>query len=432
MDWRVLVFATALALAAGLLFGLAPALRVTSDLTTAWRRGASGGRRGARLRDGLVVAQVAVSLVLLVAGALCWRSLRRAQSADPGFRVARRVAAQVDLGSLGYTDSAGRLFQRRLVERVAALPGVRHVSTTHALPLATSRTVVGVETGAGAPALEVQEFAVGPDYFRTMDTPLLGGREFAAADDERAPKVAIVNDAAARRLWPNETAVGKRLTIDVAGVKADYAVIGVVATGKYRTLSERPTPVLFLADRQSYRPRVTLIAEVDGTTPAAALAAIRGEVARLDPDLVVQTGTLQEHLAFALFPSRVSGLALSVVGLLGLGLALAGLAAVVAQSVARRTREIGIRMALGATRADVLAEVVRDGARLLAVGVMVGAVVALGVTRVLSGLLYGISATDPATFAAVTALLVATALAACALAGRRALAVDPIEAIRAE
>ena len=432
-DWRVVVFGVALALVAGVLFGLAPALRGTSSLALALRSDAAAGRPGSRLRDTLVVTQVAVSLVLLIGGALCWQSLRRAQTVNPGFRLTGRVAAEVDLGSLGYSERAGRILQRQLLQRVAELPGVRHASTTGYLPLVTTRMMVELE--ANGRQLGVQLFDVGPEYFRTMGTPVLQGRELTASDDEGAAPVAVVNEALARKLWDDGSAVGKQLSIKTGengSTTTAYQVVGVVATGKYRTLSESPTPVLFRAERQSYHARLTLVADVEGTAPASALAAIRREVAALDPNLVVLTETLEQHLGFALFPARATGVALSVAGVLGLVLALAGIAAVIAQSIAQRTREIGIRMALGADQRAILAQVVGEGARLLAIGIGIGAVAALGATRLLSGVLYGISASDPRTFATVILLLAGSALAACALVARRATSIDPLTAIKAD
>ena len=431
-DWRVVAFGVALALAAGVLFGLAPALRETNDLAIALRGDAATGRQASRLRDTLVVTQVAFSLVLLVGGALCWQSLQRAQRVDPGFRLTGRVAAEVDLGSLGYSEHAGRIFQRQLLQRVAELPGVRHASTTGYLPLVTTRMMVELE--ANSRQLGVQLFDVGPEYFQTMGTTILQGRELAPSDGEGAAPVAVVNEALARQLWKDESAVGKLLSIKTGedGRSTTYQVVGVVATGKYRTLSESPTPVLFRAERQSYHARLTLVADVEGTAPASALAAIRREVTALDPNLVVLTETLEQHLSFALFPARATGVALSVAGVLGLVLALAGLAAVIAQSIAQRTREIGIRMALGADQRAILVQVVGEGARLLSIGIGIGAVAALGATRALSGVLYGISPSDPRTFVTVILLLSGSAMGACALVARRATAIDPLTAIKAE
>jgi putative ABC transport system permease protein len=431
-DWRVVVFGIVLAVAAGALFGLAPALRGTGDLASALRADSAAGRRGLRLRNALVVTQVAVSLVLLVSGALCWQSLMRARSVNPGFRLTGRIAAEVDLLSAGYSDSAGRVFERKLVDRVAALPGVRHVSTTQYLPLVTTRMMVGV--AAGGHDLGVQLFDVGPDYFETMGTPVRQGREFAASDDERAARVAIVNEAFARSIWGSQPPIGKLLALKVGegAATTSYEVVGVVATGKYRRLSEAPTPVLFRADRQSYHSRFTVVASVEGAAPATALAEIRHEVATLDPTLVVLTETLEQHLGFALFSARATGIALSVAGVLGLLLALAGISAVVAQSIAQRTREIGIRMALGADARAILMQIVHEGARLLAIGIGIGAAVALGATRLLSGVLYGIGASDPLTFIGVSALLATSALGAFALVARQATLVDPLVAIRSD
>jgi predicted permease len=431
-DWRVVAFGVALALAAGVLFGLAPALRGTSNLAIALRSDATSGRPGSRLRNALVVTQVAVSLVLLVSGALCLQSLMRAQHVNPGFSLTGRVAAQVDLGSLGYGQREGKLLQQRLVQRVASMPAVRHVSTTQYLPLATTQTVLDVKVEGKE--LGVQVFDVGDEYFKTMGTPILQGREFAASDDERASHVAIVNEAFARRVWGGGTALGKLLSLRIGdgGPEASYQVVGVVATGKYRSLSESPKPVLFRAQGQSYHPRLTLVADIDGAPPAQALAAIRGEVAALDPNLVVLTETLEQHLAFALFPARATGMALSVAGVLGLLLALGGMAAVIAQSIAQRTREIGIRMALGAGQSEILRQIIGEGGRLLAIGIGIGTVIGLGATRLLSGVLYGISASDPATFVGVIVLLAGSALGACALVARQATTVDPLVAIRSD
>jgi predicted permease len=438
VDWHVIIFGLALALGAGLVFGLALALETTSASALGAGRGSTGGRATSGLRSTLVITQVAVSLVLLVAGALCWQSLVRAQRLDPGFRVADHIAAEIDLNSLGYGDSAGRVLQRRLVDRVATLPGVRRVSTASYLPLATARTQIGVKVpgvtpSRGADSFGIQTFDVGPGYFNTMGTRVLRGREFGAGDDEAAPRVAVVNEAMARQFWLNGNAVGQVVTIGVGqGNSTPFEIIGVVATGKYRSLNEQPTPILFRAEQQLYHGQVTLVADVEHASQAAVIGGIRQVVGGLDPKLVVTTGTLEDHLGFAIFPARATGIALGVAGIIGLLLALAGVAAVLAQSVAQRTREIGIRMALGASRRDIVEAVIGDGSRLLAIGIGIGAVIALGTTRLLSGVLYGINATDPVTFVAVIALLAASALGACLLVAMRATAVDPLEAMRSD
>jgi putative ABC transport system permease protein len=434
VDWHVIAFGVALALGVGLVFGLLPALQTTSAAALGAGRGSTGGRERSRLRTALVVTQVSVSLVLLVAGALCWQSLMRAQSVDPGFRVANHVAAAFDLNSLGYSDSAGSVLERRLVERVAALPGVRQASTTSYLPLSTTKLVTGLKVpGVTGDEVSIQTFDVGPGYFTTMGTRLLQGREFGTGDDDKVPRVCVVNDATARKFWPNGNAVGQIVAIGLQpGKSAACEVIGVVATGKYRSLSEPPTPILFRAERQSYHGRLTVVADIDRASQAIVIGGIRQAARALDPKLVVITGTLEDHLGFAIFPARATGIALGVAGIIGLLLALAGLAAVMAQSVAQRTREIGIRMALGADRQAIVGGFVREGARLLGVGIAIGAVIAFAATRLLSGILYGISASDPLTFVGVTALLAASALGACLLVAMRATAVDPMAAMRSE
>jgi putative ABC transport system permease protein len=266
-----------------------------------------------------------------------------------------------------------------------------------------------------------------------MGTRLLLGREFGTGDDENAPPVCVVNEAAARRFWPKGNAVGQTVGMGLEpGKSSPCEIIGVVATGKYRSLSEQPTPILFRADRQSYHGRLTVVADVEHASQAAVIGGIRQTVRALDPKLVVITGTLEDHLGFAIFPARATGIALGVAGAIGLLLALAGIAAVLAQSVAQRTREIGIRMALGADRRDIVGGFVSEGARLLGTGIAIGAVIALAATRLLSGVLYGISARDPLTFVGVTLLLAASALGACLLVALRATAVDPLVAMRSE
>jgi predicted permease len=435
-DWRVDAFALVLAVAAGTLFGLGPALKSTGDLTTALWGKALGGRRRSRMRDTLVVAQVAVSLVLLVGGALCWRSLRHAQSTDPGFRVAGRVAAELNLQTLGYSDSAGRILQDRIRDAVTRVPGVRRASAARYLPLGTAMSTMGVKV-PGTPSNDgirpsIQTFDVDAGYFAAMGTPMLLGREFTARDDEHAPKVAIVNEAFAREFSRERSPLGTTLTMATEAGDQQFEVVGVVPTGKYRTLGESPRPVIFRALRQSYQPRMTIVADATGASAGTVLAAMQREIAKLDPDLVVRTATLAEYLGFALFPARASGVALTAAGVLGVVLALVGLAAVVAQSVTQRTREIGVRIALGARPADVVAQLVREGGKLLAIGSGIGLVAALGATRALSGSLYGVSATDPVTFVCASLLLATAALGACALMARRAAGIDPMAAMRSE
>jgi predicted permease len=434
-DWRVMVFAAILALVSGVALGWVPALRATSDLMSVIKGEATSGRRRSRLRNTLVVVQVAVSLVLLIAGALCWRSLAHARSVDPGFATDHRVFVKLDLKTLGYADSAGRAFYRTLLARAGAAPGVISASTASYLPLETTSLTVDVDIAGrvslpGQRGFSVQAIDVGPGFFKTAGTPIVRGLEFDVRDGPGAASVAMVNEAMAERFWPGQDAIGRMLSIGTGKDRTDYRIVGVVRTGKYRTLGERPRPVLFRSLLQHYQPRSVLL--VHSSAPAgAALQAIRDEIAGIDPNLVViEAVSLDEQLALALFPTRVAGTLLSVIGATGLCLALAGLAGLVAYSVASRTREIGIRMALGARRGEVVAHFVREGARLLLIGAVIGSAAAVGAARALSAILLGTGSADPMTFIGVIALMITAALGACWFAARRAAMIDPMTALR--
>ncbi len=434
-DWRVLAFTLALSLLAGIIFGLAPSLVGTrlNLMRTLKEANLGGERRRSRLRNTLVVVELALCLALLVSGGLCLRSLLNAQAINPGFQVGHRLIATLDLQSLNYSPDAGRRFYEQLLERIKALPGVLSASLATYLPLGGVSSATGVKVPGHPPlpgqdGFPVQHFDLGPGYFVTMGTPLLRGREFTERDREGAPPVVVINQAFANRFWPHQDPVGQQVMVG----NRPSRIIGVVATGKYRSLSEPPHAVLFQPFFQQYQSKATIVVHTAGK-PESLAAAVRGAVARLNPNLALSyLGTLEQHLAFALFPVRVTGILLGLVGCLGLFLAVLGLSRVVAYSIAQRTREIGVRMALGATRGDVLRLVVGEGARLSFWGIGIGLVLALALTRFLSGLLYGISPTDLTTFLFVSVLLVLATLLASYLPARRASLVDPMEALRYE
>jgi macrolide transport system ATP-binding/permease protein len=438
LDLRALAFTAAVAVLSALLVGLAPALQAAREEASHALRAeaatASGGRRRARLRASLVAGQVALSLLLLVGAGLLLRSLHHASSASPGFNPRGVLLASVDLVGNGYSPTAGRTFYREALARIRALPGVRAASLTRRAPLgiggssSSTLLVEGYAAPADRPAWAYTH-SVGPDYFRTMETPMVAGRDFIAGDTEGAPRVAIVNEAMARRYWPGRDAVGGRVQF---GNGIWMSVVGVCRDAKYRQWGEAAAPQLFLPIEQAYRSQATLLVRAE-SEPEALAPAVLAQVRAVDPALpVFAVGTLEEHVTAASVQQRLGGWLFAGFGALALALAVVGLYGVLAYSVAQRTREIGIRMALGSARTAVFALVMREGLRLLAVGLAAGLVGAGLAARALSALLLGVRPLDPVTFGAVAALMTAVALLACLVPARRAARVDPIVALRYE
>jgi macrolide transport system ATP-binding/permease protein len=438
IDGRVLAFACGATLLTAVLFGLLPAWQATKeDLVSATKEGtAAGDPRRARLKSALIVAQVALSLVLLVGGGLMLRSLRRAQLLDLGFEPRGAVEMSFDLRLQGYEEGRGREFQKRLLERVRALPDVRHAGLADLVPVdlhfGRSRVYVegeAVERPANAPA--VMNNRVSPDYFAAMGARLVAGRDFTERDDEKAPPVAIVNRAFARRFFAGGEAIGRRFSVGRPD-SPKLQVVGVAEDGKYGSLYEEGQPFFYRPLRQAYTGTTTLVVR-GGGDPQRLLAAVREELRQLDPHLPLSLArTLEGRMSLPLLPSRVAATLLGGFGLLALLLAGIGLYGVMSYAVANRTREIGIRMALGARGGDVLRMTVAQGMRLALAGAALGLAASVALTRVLRAYLLGVSATDPLTFAAVSALLALVALLACYIPARRATKVDPIVALRYE
>jgi len=443
VDWRVLAFTLGVSILTGVIFGLAPALRASRlDLVSSLKDGTpGGGHRRSRLRSTLVTAQVAVCLMLLIGAGLCLRSLANAQSINPGFDVNNGLVATLDVEPFGYNEARGRALYRDLLERAAALPGVRAVSLAEMMPLGTASRTEGVTIeGLPAPArggsdLAVDDFSVAPGYFHTMGIPMAEGRDFTARDIQGAPGVTIVNDVMAARFWPHQDPIGRHVILgppDSPAQRQVLDVIGVVKSGKYRTLGEDPTPFMYKPYWQNYTPRVHLIVRTQGDT-ATALGGLRQVVRSLDPKLALyDIETMKQLMVLPLFPAHATALVLGVLGGLALVLAMAGLYGVMSYVVAERTHEVGIRMALGARARDVLKQVVGSGMRLALLGIVIGLGGAFGVTRLLSSLLYGIGPTDFLTFAGVSLMLAGVALLASYVPARRATKVDPVVALRRE
>jgi predicted permease len=438
LDWRVLGFTAVVSLVTGVLFGLAPAARGARSNPAAALKDESRGAavRRSRFANGLIVGQMALCLVLLLAATLCLRSLINANAFDPGFQVKDRVAVGFNLGDFGYSSDQCKLFYEGLMLRARMLPGVQSAAWAGFLPLGTERSngsfqMEGLEPGSNQSGFW-EQFHVGPGYFTTSGTKLLQGREFNAADREGAPHVAVINEAAATRFWPGQNPLGRRLFAGEATPENGIEIVGVVQTGRYQTLGEEPKPAFFQCFNQAIPSHATLVVHAQGD-PRTTLAALRKITQELDPLLAPATAmTMMEHLTLVRFPVRTSGLLLGVLGIVALVLAVSGLFGVIAYSVAQRTREVGIRMALGAQRRDVRKLVLRQGMKLAGLGLVLGVLGALGATRLLRNLLFGVSPTDPLTFLSIPLLLLGVAWLACWLPAHRASNVNPMEALRHE
>ena len=436
IDWRVLGFTLMVSLICGVAFGLAPALRstkvqVASNLKDE-RQGAS--YRKSRLRSFLIASQIASCTVLLVGAALCVRSLRNASSIDPGFNTQHVMAAALDPGVLGYSETQVRTFYDRLSEHVRALPGITSASFTDHLPLGTNHEG-GFVTDSAHPeanksnAMFIGILRVAPNYFQTMGISLLRGRDFTSFESTEGRGVAIANEALAKKLWKNQDPMGHRISFFGEESSKTVEVIGVVPTGKYRTLGEEPLAVLYLPQ---LRARRTLVARTSGD-PAAALESIRHEIYAVDPKIAAtDLETMQQYMSLPLFPARTTGLLLGVSGGMALALTVIGLFGVISYIVFQRTHEIGVRVALGAQRRDILNLVIRHGLVLTVIGLIIGLGMAFGAARLLSSLLYGIAPTDPTTFIGVAVLVCLVTVVACYLPARRAMRVDPVVALRYE
>jgi putative ABC transport system permease protein len=438
IDAGVIVFTLVLAAVCGLLLGLPPALHATRPaLTAKLRYGAAAGDRSGRLRDALVIAQVALAAVLLVTAGLFLRVLQRAATADPGFRTAGVAAMTLDSSLLRIDDQESWERYRLLLERVRALPGVAAASLSTNVPLAPGRHRVTVVVPAHPTAdadepPRVDASWVSAGYFETLASPIVAGRPLGGADRMDGPPAAVVSAAFATRFWPGEDALGRSFEIGRAPEeRRTVAVVGVAADVKVISVDEAPTPFVYLPLAQQPLRRVTLLVRGDGRAPA--IATLRAEVDALDPELpVLSAMPLDDVVAAALLPQKIAAAAAGLLGLVGLGLAAVGLYGLIAFSVARRVRELGVRMALGAGRRQVAWLVTRRGVFLALAGVVPGLLLSLVLSRALTGLLHGLDPADPVTYLAIGALLIATALAASWLPARRAARIDTVAALRRE
>jgi len=444
-QWLPTLYTVLASLAAGVLTGLAPAMRATKVDVHAVLKGAGTGTGRARhfFRSGLVMSQIAVCVVVLACGGLFVRSLRALAVHDLGFRPGRLVMASLDLGLQGYEQDRGRRFLDRLTERVQALPGVESAAIGSGVPFDTdfqTRGLLPVERPAtdepteNDDAIQAGLNRVDPGYLRTMGTALLQGREFTPQDDASAPRVAVVNQTLANRLWPGQDPLGRRFRWLRGGDSVE--VIGIVRDGKYFMLGEAPRPYVYLPLAQEYSSPVTLHARAATADPLALMPSIHEVLHDLDPDLpVYSVRTMSEHLrtsAFGFLPLRMGATLAAVQGALALVLAVMGLYGVVAYSVSQQTREIGIRVALGARSRDLFRVVAGGGLQPALIGLALGLIVSLSLAQLLAGLLYGLNPVDLPVFAAVVVLVLGVSLLACWLPARRVLKVDPVIALHVE
>ena len=440
VDWTVLAFTLGVSVIAGALLGLVPALQSTRpDLVTALKSDSAGGGQPTQLRwrNALVISQLTVSLVLLVGAGLFLRSFQKVQAVDPGFGRAPTALMTFMVPSTRFTVDEGRVYTRRLVDRFRQLPGIDALGMTDHLHLDTLNTqplnfnVDGHEPPADLGSFIADRADVDAGYFDAMGIRIGRGRNYTEADLPESQRVAIISEAMAQRFWPGDDAVG-RLVRTRDEDDSDLLVVGVASDAKVRTIGEAPRNMLYRPYSQEFARFLTVIAKTSADPERLALALMTAG-REVDPDLWVwETKTMERHLAIVRLPAQLSAFVLSVFGVLALALSTIGLYGVVSYAVAQRTREVGIRMALGADAGSVVRLVTFGGLRLVAVGGAVGLVAALVVTRLLSGLLFGIDTFDPITFVAVPAVLATSAGLAAYLSARRARRIDPIRALRAE
>jgi putative ABC transport system permease protein len=435
----------------GIVFGLAPALESSRpDLVPALKDETAlldQKSRRLSLRNTLVIAQVALSLVLLVGAGLFLRSLWEMRSVSVGFDSEKLLSAPLNINLLRYTSARGREFYRQVIERAEELPGVESATVARIVPLSGGGSVRSLliegqagtnndfrSEGAGLFNDSPNTIAVntvGPNYFQTLGIALLRGRDFSSKDAPNAPAVVIASEAFVKRHFADQEPLGKRLSL--RGERGPWLeIVGVVKDSKYQTVSEAPTPFLYLPVAQNHETGMTLLVRSSGN-PASIASAIRGEIQSLEKNLPV-TGIrpMTELINGSLYAPRMGAILIAIFGAIALVLASFGLYGVMSFSVSRRTREIGVRVALGAERRDVLSLVMKEGLLLVGTGMALGISAAVAATRLLESFLYGVSTVDALTFAGVAVILALVALVACYIPARRATKVDPIVALRYE
>lgn len=447
IDWRVLAFTLLVSVLTGIAFGLAPALAsVRSDLNSILKtsgRGTTGSRSRARLRNGLVVSEIASCVVLLAGAGLLIRSFAKLESVNPGFHADHVLTMQVNLPATRYSGWKVALFYKQLLERLQGLAGVQSAGIARNLPLSGSDASLNfviekrpVESSSDQPRAKYR--AASAEYFAALGIPLMRGRYFDRTDGEKTPGVAIINNAAAQLFWPGENPIGQRIKAGFEGSQW-CTIVGIVGDIRHAGLDSAVNPEVYYhylqvpPDLMSFVEATMTIVLRTNTDPASMVAPVRGEVLKLDGDLAIfNVKTMQDLMGGSLAQPRFRTWLLGVFAAMAMILAAVGLYGVIAYAVTQRTNELGVRMALGAQKSDVLKLVVGQGAQLAGIGIGIGLIIALALMRVISQLLFGVNATDPLTFAGTAIAILLVALGASYLPALRAIKVDPLVALRYE
>lgn len=436
-DIRVFIFAFALSFIVGTVFGLVPAWQATKLDVASDLKGESmpEGYRHSRLRSIAIVMQVALSLVLLITAGLFIRSLSTATTLSPGFDTANILVLPVNPTLIINDEVKQEAFYRDLLARVEAIPGVRSVTLSRFVPLGGAADRVGVinageEPPAGQQPPGIFYNLIAPNYFNTLNIPILRGRGFTEQDRMGSPNVIIANETMARQFWPEQEPIGKRVRIR----EQEFEVVGVVKNIKYRSLVEEPRPYFYVPALQSKAgqfPAEEMLVQMRTEGGQSVTPSIRREVQALEPNLpVFGITTLDERMRSSLMPTQLAATILGISGFLALLLSVLGIYGLVSYSVAQRTREIGVRIAIGAQKKDIFKLIIIQTMKLIVIGLVIGLIGALILTRATTSFLYGVSPTDAATFILITLLLMLIALLACSFPARKAIRVDPIDALR--
>ena len=437
LDWRVLAFTVLASAVAGVMFGLLPALQATraTVVETIKNENADGGpTRRVTTRNLLVVGQIAVSLTLLITAALFLRSMQARAAVDPGFGHAPAGIVWIAIPADRYDSTQRQLLVDRIQARMARIPGVTQVGATDNIllnPLSQNGKrirVPGVTPPKGQTAFDVDFAAADTGYLASIGLTLVSGRGFTAADTRDAPRVAVINEAMAQKFWPGKEAVGQTFSTD----SATYRIVGVTRTAKVRTLGEEPRPFMLAPLAQEFSASMMLIARTNGDAERTATQML-SSLREIDPGIMaIQVKTMEKHLAAMLLPARLGAMAFTLFAGLALALAVLGVYGVVSYAVARRTREVGIRLAIGAQPSALVRLLMKEGFTLVVIGAAFGLLLGVGSARVLSTLLYGVGSADPLTFVGAPLVLMAAGAVAAFLPARRASRVDPASVMRAE